>query len=413
LKEPRYSLLALLAFLNVLNFLDRQLLPAIGPRLVAEQRLTRTQLGLLVGFSFVAFFAVASLALGFFADRVSRTRLTALGVATWSAMTIATGAAQGFGQLALARLFIGLGEAALVPCALSLLADLFPARHLGLASGLFWAGWPVGRALSFFVAGTLVPAIGWRSCFTLLGAVGLPAAGLMLLFREPPRPKAAPGSAAAAWRELRQAVADEPGLLWVTVGNVLLAVAAGAAALEVTWLVAERGMSPAQAALLSGVVVAAASLLGNPLVGALADRWERVRPGGRALCLAVLAATCMPPAIVFYRLAPDSVFFIPCWFLAQVAMGGWQGTSSAVVQQLAPPRIRALAVSLVLLLVNLLGIGPGSWLAGALGDARSLSAGLVAASAIGLLAVVPYALAARFSAGRQLGQRYTGTSGGE
>jgi MFS family permease len=395
LQESRYALLALLAFLNVLNFLDRQLLPAIGPRLVADQHLTRTQLGLLVGFSFVAFFAVASLALGFFADRVSRTRLTALGVATWSLMTMATGAAQGFGQLALARLFVGLGEAALVPCALSLLADRFPAGHLGLASGLFWAGWPVGRALSFFVAGTLVPDLGWRSSFYLLGGLGLPAAGLMLLFRDPPKPRGDEPTAAGSWRELRRAAADEPGLLWLTAGNVLVAVAAGASALEVTWLAAERGLSPARAALLSGAVVAAASLVGNPLIGALADRWERARPGGRALCLATLVGVCMPPAILFYVLSPESTFFIPCWFLAQVAMGGWQGTSSAVVQQLAPPRIRALAVSAVLLCVNVLGIGPGSWLAGALGDARSLTAGLLAASAIGLLAVVPYLWAAR------------------
>lgn len=394
MKDSRYALLALLVFLNGLNFLDRQLLPAIGPRLIAEERLTRTELGLLAGFSFVAFFAVASLVLGFFADRVSRTRLTALGVATWSLMTMATGAAQGFGQLALARLFVGLGEAALVPCALSLLAERFPGRHLGLASGLFWAGWPMGRALSFFVAGTLVPELGWRNCFYLLGGLGLPAAGLMLLFRDVPKPRES-REPAPAWRELRRAVADEPALAWVTLGNVLLGMAAGAAALEVTWLAAERGVPPARAALLSGAVVATAGLVGNPLVGALADRWERARPGGRALCLAALVGVCMPPAILFYILIPDSPLFIPCWVLAQIAMGGWQGTSSAVVQQLAPPPIRGLAVAAVLVFVNVLGFGPGSWLAGAIGDARSLTAGLLVASALGLLAVVPYLLAAR------------------
>jgi MFS family permease len=388
-----WALLALLSALNVLNFLDRQLLAAAAPQVVSELGLTRTQLGLLLGFAFVALFSVATLLVGSLADRWSRTRIIAVGVALWSVMTAATGAAQGFGQLALARLLIGLGEAALVPSALSLLADRFPPSRLGLACGVFWAGFPIGRALSYLVAGMIAPELGWRACFYVLGAAGLPCAAAMLLFRD--SPGGAAHSSAAALGSVSRVFASIPGVRWIAAGNALAAVAASASQLEIEWLAAERGYSAAGAALAGGVVVTLASVLGNPLIGAWGDRWERERPGGRLRCLAVLMAGVMPLAAAFYVLPPGSAAFYTCWFAAQVALTAWPGTSSAAIQGLVPAALRARTVASVMVAVNLAGIGPGAWLAGAIGDARGLTAGLLVASGIGFLAVVPYLLAAR------------------
>jgi hypothetical protein len=99
-----------------------------------------------------------------------------------------------------------------------------------------------------------------------------------------------------------------------------------------------------------------------------------------------------------YVLPPSSPLFVPCWLLAQVAIGGWQGASSAMVQDMAPPHARARTVATVLLGVNLLGIGPGVLFAGMVGDAHSLTAGLLGACAVGCLAVFPYLRAAQLAA---------------
>jgi MFS family permease len=398
-----WALLVVLTLLNVLNFLDRQLLAAVAPRLVAELGLTNTQLGLLVGFAFVLFFSFATLALGTFADRVSRTRVVAAGVVLWTAMTAATGAARGFADLAVARLLVGLGEAALVPSALSLLADRFPASRLGLACGIFWAGYPVGRALSYLVAGVVAPHVGWRSCFFALGGIGFLGAAALFAFGDTSgRRAAAPPGDGSTVGEPGRAFTGSPALRWVVAGNVLAAFAASASQLDIAWLVAERGLAPGRAALAGAVVVATAGAVANPLVGALADRWERARPGGRLLCLATVMGATMPVAAAFYWLPPGVPSFYGCWLVAQLGLIGWQGVSSAAIQELTPPGRRALTVAQALVVINLLGIGPGASLTGAIGDARSLTAGLIAAAGIGLAGVVPYLLAARrFAADRE------------
>ena len=91
----------------------------------------------------------------------------------WSLLTAASGAARGFVSLAIPRVFIGVGEATLTPTALSMVADRFPARQFGLASGAYYAGVPLGAGLAFFVAATLGVHIGWRNCFFLIGGLGV------------------------------------------------------------------------------------------------------------------------------------------------------------------------------------------------------------------------------------------------
>jgi predicted MFS family arabinose efflux permease len=268
-----------------------------------------------------------------------------------------------------------------------------------VACGLFWAGPPLGRVLGNFLVGTLAPDYGWRACFYAVGAAGLPCAAAVLFFTDRRERPAGPAERGPSGMERGRILFTISALRWVVAGNVLAAVAAGASQLEVAWLVAERGFSLTQGALASGTVAAAASLLGSPLAGALADRWERAAPGGRLRALATIIGLTLPLAAVFYRAVPGSVLFYGCWFAAQLGVCCWPGISSAVIQELAPAQARAMAVASAMVAVNLLGLGPGAWLAGAAGDARGLTAGLLAAAAIGMTAVVPYAMAARRYAG--------------
>ncbi|HEX9187367.1 MAG TPA: MFS transporter, partial [Vicinamibacteria bacterium] len=182
-----WGAVAALGGLNVLSFVDRQMLVALAPLLIRDLGLSRAQVGLLVGISFIGVFAVGTLVAGVLADRWSRPRLMGGGLAVWSAATALTGAATGFGSLAACRALVGVGEATLPAAALSMLGDRVSPRRVGFASGVFYAGIPLGFALSFALAGWIGPWLGWRACFFLLGLLGLAAVALVHRMVDPPR----------------------------------------------------------------------------------------------------------------------------------------------------------------------------------------------------------------------------------
>ena len=201
-----WLLLALLTTLNVLNFVVRQLIPSLAPLLMADLGLTRAQIGSLIGFAFVVVYSLVGLVLGVVSDRWPRRRLVAGGLTIWSAMTMVSGAARSYAGLAVPRLFCGLGQAALTPAALAMLGDVFPVHRLGLASGIYYAGLPIGTGLSLGLASWIAPRYGWRACFYVVGAAGLAAVALVAFAREPAR-RAAQGPVR---RDTKVAVAGVP-----------------------------------------------------------------------------------------------------------------------------------------------------------------------------------------------------------
>ena len=157
-----YGFLGFLTILNVMNFVDRQLLASFSNYIVPDLGLSNTQFGLLTGLIFLTFYSVAGLFMGTLADRVNRTRFIALGVGLWSLLTAASGMAKGFLSLAAPRMLIGVGESILTPTAMSLLADRFPAHRLGFASGFYYMGVPIGVGVSLLIVGN---DSGWSSFF--------------------------------------------------------------------------------------------------------------------------------------------------------------------------------------------------------------------------------------------------------
>ena len=149
---------------------------------------------MLAGYAFAVIYAIAGLFLGTVADRWHRPRLIALGLFVWSALTAASGLAQNFWQLGMARFFIGIGEATLTPAAIAMLGDVFHPRQRALASGLYYLGIPIGAGLSLIVASLVgpIPSLGWpgtswRNCFIALGLIGVALVGALLLIKDPPR----------------------------------------------------------------------------------------------------------------------------------------------------------------------------------------------------------------------------------
>ncbi len=411
---PRhYAFLALLTVLNVINFIDRQLLASFANFIKPELGLTATEYGLLTGFAFIVFYATMGLFAGALADMFHRPRLLAVGIALWSALTAASGAAVNFVTLALPRMLIGVGESVLTPTSMSMLSDRFPTSRLGFASGFYYMGVPIGSGISLLIAGYLGPAIGWRNCFYILGAVGLAFALLMLFVPETPRraiagraPDAPRQSMGELVRVLFAAMLQSPALMLTIGGGVCWHFILGAATFDQIWFVEERGFERAEIARMSGWIAMVAGLLGTLIGGAGGDWFQRRTGLGRPmfLCVAMLA---MAPISVAYRFVdPGSLWFWAAMFAGSFQVGLFYGPTFSTVQELVPPQIRATVVAFYILALNLVGLGIGITAGGLLidglitrGIAEPYTIALFVMTLLSLLSIPLYYFAGRRFAG--------------
>jgi MFS family permease len=369
-----YAFLSFLTLLNVMNFVDRQLLASFANFIVPDLGLTNTQFGLLTGLFFIVFYSVMGLFMGALADMVNRTRLIAAGLAVWSALTAISGAARGFWTLAAPRMLIGVGESIMTPTAMSLLADRFPASRLGFASGFYYMGVPIGVGMSLLIVGYLGPAIGWRNCFYLLGAVGLVLAVVMLFIKETPRrhqmlphsvPAQGPPEVAdrptfrSILRTLGFALRNCPALGLTIGGGVALHFILGAAAFDQLWYVQERGFDRAEIAQITGWIAMVAGILGNLFGGAGGDWWLRRTGMGRPMFLFWIMVILAPVNIAYRLVDPDTLWFWIGVFVAFFQLGCFYGPTFSTVQELVPPQIRATVVAFYILVLNLIGLGFG------------------------------------------------------
>lgn len=404
-----WVLLFFLTALNILNFVDRMLIASLAPLLIADLKLSRAQIGLLTGFGFVFFYTFVGLFLGMAADRFKRLPLIGAGLFLWSAMTALSGWARSFMALAIPRIFVGVGEATLTPASISMLGDAFPPRRLGLAVGVYYAGIPLGLATALISSSYIAPRFGWRFSFFALGIIGLVATGLLFLLREPERrqmqaavdaSKARP-TLGQILRDLGRALVERPALALALVGGSLLCYGSGAALLGVTWLVEERGFAYADAAFRAGVVAVIAGFLGNIAGGAFGDFCARRFRAGKLWSLVIMTVFFTIPAFVFYTTTPGTPLFYACWLITSAGTTAWFGPLFSAYQELAPVQIRSTVVAFALLVLNLLGVGPGPLITGMIGDARGLGYGLILSLIITAFAIIPFALAARSEARKE------------
>ena len=200
---PAYGWYALgvLMLVYTLNFIDRQMLTILAVDIKRDLHITDADFGFLYGTAFGVFYAVFGVPLGKLADRWPRRRLLALGLATWSAMTAASGLAGSFTQIGLARIGVGVGEASAAPCGYSLLSDYFPARRRATAIAIYSAGIYIGGGVALSIGTGLAHAwdhafalgsrpfglAGWQIAFLGLGIPGVLMALWVRTLREPAR----------------------------------------------------------------------------------------------------------------------------------------------------------------------------------------------------------------------------------
>ena len=263
------GILLFLLLLNILNMVDRTLITSFGSAIIKDLNLSDSQFGLLTGPIFVFFYSIMGLFMGALADRVHRPRLIAAGLLLWSALTAVSGMAKSFVQIGVSRLFIGVGESAMTPSAISMISDLFPKARRGTATGIYYLGVPLGAGGSFIVAGVLGPMIGWRNCFFLLGGVGVVLAFGLLFLKDPKRgameekedsiaPEREEALLGGDWRrvisDVLLVVRSTRALAWTMLGAVFLHVPLGAGQFAIVWLERERGFGVGEISATYGLI---------------------------------------------------------------------------------------------------------------------------------------------------------------
>lgn len=419
-KSPSAVLVALVA-IHVLAHIDRNMLLAFSPAITRDLALNNAQYGFLVGAVWVLSFGVMAVFMGSLADRFSRTRIIAAGVLIWSVCTWASGHAQSFGQLAVARFFVASGEAALVPSAVALLAELFSQQRRSTAMGLFFMGIPLGIGLSFVLAGSLGAGLGWRVTFTVLGVLGVAiAAGLSLLREERGVSRGGvQGSAKrgepfiAQSRAVLAVVKRNRALQLTLLGFVVVHLVFAGFTFVQLWMVRERGFEAAAIAKSIGHIQIVFGVLGAMVGGTLGDRLSSRLAGGQASFMALLVAVCAP-FMIAYRFVPgDSPLFYAGLCAASFLPLALYGPATSLIQGLTPEHMRSTMAGLSMALINLFALALGTVVAGAVidrlaegGSSQALTTVLLATDALALLSGVAFWLAARqLRLGRAVAER--------
>ena len=372
-----YRLLFFLTLLNLLNFVDRQLIASFSNFIVPDLGLTNAQYGFLTTIPFIVFYSVAGLFMGILADMVNRPRLIAFGVILWSIFTALTGAAKGFVSMALPRIFIGVGESILTPTSMSLLSDSFPSKRMGFAAGFYYMGVPIGVGVSLLIAGYLGESLGWRNCFYLLGGIGLALGLSALLFKDRPRKNIkedepqqtlSKDTTLEIVKTLYKALSTSSALRFTILAGVFYHIVLGASGFEQLWLVQERGFERSNIAQIVGWIGVFAGMAGNLIGGILSDWWQENTDQGRPMFLFWLALLTLPIGIYYRFVEPGTFIFWVGIVIGYFQLGCFFGPTFSTVQELVPDRIRATVVAFYILTLNLIGLTIGSWGGGVCAD---------------------------------------------
>jgi MFS family permease len=377
--------LGTLSFVYVLNFLDRQLLSILAKPIQDELHITDGQIGLISGLYFALFYCLIAIPVGWLADRTNRVKVLSLACFLWSAATIACGLARTYPQLVVARMAVGVGEAGGVPPSYAIISDYFPSGTRGRALGIYNIGPPIGMALGVAFGASIADAYSWRDAFVAVGAVGVLTAIIVFFFvREPKRggldvkksftPETAPPAYAAAgfWSTCRMFFTRPVLLLISLASGATQFVTYAVLNFTVLFLMREKGMTLSEVAvyyaLLVGICVSAGMYASGRLVDWLGKRTK--------------AAYAYVPAIGLTLAVPFFAGFVwaPGWPLALAFLAIPTGLnyfylSPAVtlVQEEVQPNQRVLSGALLLLVMNLIGLGLGPTYLGAASDFFSTS----------------------------------------
>jgi predicted MFS family arabinose efflux permease len=404
--DNRWYLLLVLTLVYAFNHVDRQVMVILQEPIKQEFGLSDTQLGMLTGFLFAAFYATLGIPFAAWADRGNRRNIIAIALTIWSGMTALSGFAQNFWHLALARMGVGIGEAGGTPPATSMISDRFPAKERAFALGIYTTGISIGILVGFMLGGLIAEKYGWRVGFFVAGVPGLIlAAILMLTIKEPKRGEADnlidDGTAPPLSETLRFFISQK-AMVFMLLGGVFVCISANAFLAGVPlYFIRVHGVALGELGIALGLLVGGVGGIGAVVVGRLCDRLSEKDMRWRPWIIAITALIALPFAFAFLIVETKSMAYllyaVPSFFGLIYA-----SISYAAMQELVPPRMRSMASAVMLLCLTLLGIGLGPVLVGILSDAfadgfgtRSIARALMWLLVLNASSVIFYLIAAK------------------
>ncbi|MCH7599139.1 MAG: MFS transporter [Myxococcales bacterium] len=385
--SPSYAnyVVGVLFIVYVFNFMDRQILSIVLEEVKADIQLSDTYMGFLGGFAFSLMYTFAGIPIARYADRGSRRNVVTLGLLVWTGFTTLTSFVTSFGQLFVARIGVGIGEAAGSPPSHSIISDYFPAHKRATALSFYGMGIFVGIACAMIFGGYIADNFGWRSVYLTVGLAGIPLAVLVrFTVRELPRGYSDRSEGIAV------PVAEQPplmdaikGILGVSAMRYIIAGTAvqslagyGLMLWGATFLRRVHHMSQTDAGLALGLIFGIAGCGGVYCGGLLADRLGR-RDERWYMRLPALQTVASLPLLVGFLLIEDTTLALCCFALFYFIANMYIGPMFAMTQGLVPPSMRATASAINLFIVNLVGLGLGPFLMGFLNDALAAQYGHV------------------------------------
>ena len=371
--RARNITLALLTATYFFSYMDRQILAILLEDIKADLLLNDTQLGLLSGFAFALFYATLGIPVAALADRMNRVNIISIALALWSGMTAVCGLAQNFTHLLLARIGVGIGEAGSSPPSHSIIADLYPANKRALALSIYSLGVTLGAAAGQMFGGNLTYFFDWRVAFIAIGLPGVFLAVIVKVFATEPMRKAEPGAVESdkmpsVMDGFRTILANRAAI-WLIIGVTLTSMIGYAlTGWTPAYLIRSFGLNTLQIGNIVAPLLAIAGIASGLGSGWLANRLsDRYGLHTQPLMIAALKTIALPFLLWFY-FAQVAAWAVGAYFIAVLFQSCYLGPTFALIQTLAPLRMRAVWAAVTLLIINLIGLGIGPTLVGVISD---------------------------------------------
>ena len=376
-KAPWFALF-ILTIANVSSFIDRQILSLLVKPIKRDLHLTDTEMSLLMGLSFALFYTLFGMFIGRLADRKSRRNIIMAGITVWSAMTTLCAGIGTYTQFFFARMGVGVGEATLSPSAYSMISDMFPKSKLATALSIFSLGIFLGSGLAMLIGSGIVaklpteglvnvPLFGeifpWQLIFLYVGLPGLAIALLLFFVKEPERKNKLQVDGKDAKLTLSESLKiifkHKKAYLLICFATAFGAlVNYGTNAWVPTFIARTYGWEVPRAGFLYGVVLVLASASGVVFGGWYADRLTKKGVTDGRLRVGVLG-TFLCLISVFIPFLPKAEWALIAIAIPAFGLSAPFGATTAAVQEIMPNQVRALASSIYLFVINLIGIGLG------------------------------------------------------
>lgn len=367
-----WYVVAVLILAYTFSFIDRQALTLMVGPIRETLAISDTQLSLLHGFAFALFYTILGIPVGRMVDSRRRTWIVAAGIVVWSVMTAMCGLARNFTQMFLARIGVGVGEAALSPGAYSLIGDYFPPERRTLALSLYLSAAYVGAGLATMIGGALIeamppmtlPVVGhlepWQAIFIVIGLPGVLVALLVLTLREPPRHEVKEGATPAFREVLAHMRSRGRSYALVIIGFAVTGLLwNGSTAWWPTHFMRTYGWTTGEVGLRYGMVMLVGGLTGAIAGGTIAGRMQQNGRTDANVRIGLVSLAISVPAGVLAALAGSAWLALGGVFAFLFACAMPFGGAAAAIQELTPNQMRGQISAIYLFALNLIGMGLG------------------------------------------------------